>query len=152
MSDPAPAPARARLLAAALALSALADLAGGLWGVFDWKGVSAFMAGAIPDWREVGRASRAGFADPALRQLWANLGSALVALGAAQAMAAWWVRAGRAEGHVLARLVGAVLVVAALLMAGPGGQLSSLLTEGARGAGILALAAWAAPGRGTTSA
>lgn len=136
---------RARLLAAALALSGLGDAAGGLWGVFDWRGVSAFMAGAIPDWAAVGRAARHGLEDAALRQMWANLGTALVALGLTQGVAAWWVKQGRPEGYALARLVGGALVLAGLLMAGPGGQLSSLATEAARGAGILLLAAWAAP-------
>ena len=87
----------------------------------------------------------------ALGQLWATLGGALVALGAAQALAAWWVRQGRPEGFVMARLVGWALIVASALMAGPGGQVSSLLTEGARGVAILGLAVWAAP-RGRSSA
>lgn len=136
---------RRLVLAAALALSGLGDAIGGLWGVFDWAGLSSFMAGAIPDWQPVGRAARRGLEDAALRQLWANLGSALVALGAAQAMAAWWVRQGRSEGFTLARVIGVTLVVAAGLMAGPGGQLSSLATEGVRGAAIWFLAAWAVP-------
>jgi hypothetical protein len=141
----APAGGSARLLALALALSAAGDTIGGLWGVFDWRGVSTFMAGAIGDWAAVGRAARHGLEDGALRQLWANLGSALVALGLAQAMAAWWVWRGRREGFAVAGLVGAALVLAALLMAGPGGQPSSLLTEGARGVAIALLAARAAP-------
>lgn len=136
---------RARGLATALVLSAAGDTLGGLWAVFDWRGVSAFMAGAIPDWGAVGRAAGHGLENAALRQLWANLGGALVALGFAQAMAGWWVWKGRAEGFALARLVAASLVLAALLMAGPGGQLSSLLTEGARGVAIALLAAWASP-------
>lgn len=136
---------RGLVLATALALSGLGDALGGLWGVFDWVGVSGFMAGALPDWQPVGRAARRGLEDQALRQLWANLGSALVALGAAQGMAAWWVRQGRIEGFTLARVIGVTLVAAAGLMAGPGGQLSSLATEGARGAAIWFLAAWAAP-------
>jgi hypothetical protein len=140
-----PADGRALVLAAVLALSGLGDLVGGLWGVFDWAGVSAFMAGAVPDWQPVGRAARHGLEEQALRQLWANLGSALVALGIAQGLAAWWVRQGRTEGFTLARTVGWMLVVAAALMAGPGGQLSSLATEGARGVAILIAAAWAAP-------
>ena len=133
-------------LALLLALSGVGDALGGLWAVFDWKGVSAFMAGSIPDWDAVGRAARRGVEDAALRQLWANLGTALVALGATQLVAAWWVRGGRAEGLALARLVGAALVLAGLLMAGPGGQVSSLGTEAARGALILGLAAWATSG------
>ncbi|MEO6462252.1 MAG: hypothetical protein ABIP29_04190 [Candidatus Eisenbacteria bacterium] len=136
---------RALVLAIALGLSGLGDAIGGLWGVFDWAGLSGFMAGAIPDWQPIGRAARRGLEDEALRQLWANLGSALVALGAAQGMAAWWVRQGRPEGFALARVIAGTLVVAAGLMAGPGGQLSSLATEGARGAAIWLLAAWAAP-------
>ena len=137
---------RRLLLALALAASGLGDVAGGMWAVFDWQGVSAFMAGAIPDWRAVGRAARHGLENDALRQLWANLGTALVALGATQLVAAWWVRQGCAEGIALARLVGAALVLAGLLMAGPGDQLSSLATEAARGVLILGLAAWATSG------
>lgn len=136
---------RAAVLVAALAASGLADAGGGLWAVFDWKGVSAFMARWIPDWEAVGRAARHGIEDRALAQLWANLGAALVALGAAQFLAAWWVRQGRDAGFTMARLVGWTLIVASALMAGPGGQLSSLFTEGLRGAAILGLAAWAAP-------
>lgn len=136
---------RARLLALVLVFSAVADLGGGLWAVFDWQGVSAFMARVVPDWQAVGRAARHGIENDALGQLWANLGAALVALGAAQGLAAWWVRQGRPEGFVMARLVGWTLIVASALMAGPGGQVSSLLTEGARGVAILGLAAWAAP-------
>lgn len=136
---------RGLVLAAALALSGLGDAFGGLWGVFDWAGVSSFMAGVIPDWQPVGRAARRGLEDAALRQLWANLGSALVALGAAQGMAAWWVRQGRPEGFTLARVIGVTLMVAGGLMAGPGGQLSALATEGVRGAAIWFLAAWSAP-------
>lgn len=136
---------RGLVLAVALALSGLGDALGGLWGVFDWAGVSRFMAGVVPDWEPVGRAARRGLEDEALRQLWANLGSALVALGAAQGMAAWWVRQGRPEGFTLARVIALTLVVAAGLMAGPGGQLSSLATEGARGAALWFLAVWATP-------
>ena len=135
-------------LALMLAASGIGDVAGGLWAVFDWQGVSAFMAGSIPDWNAVGRAARHGLEDAALRQLWANLGTALVALGATQLVAAWWVRCGHAEGMALARLVGAALVLAGLLMAGPGGQVSSLATEAARGVLILGLAAWATSGDG----
>jgi hypothetical protein len=40
----------------------------------------------------------------------------------------------------LARLVGWALIGASVCMAGPGGQVSSLLTEGARGVALLALA------------
>ena len=145
MSDAARADGRVTLLAAVLLLSACADTCGGLWAVFDWKGVSAFMADTVPDWALVGRAARLGLDGGALRQLWANLGSALVALGAAQALAGWWVGQGRPEGIVLARLVGYALVVAALLMALPGGQPSSLLTEGLRGVVILFLVARTAP-------
>jgi len=133
-------------LAVALAASGLSDTVGGLWAVFDWKGVSGAMAGAIPDWDAVGRAARHGLEDAALRQLWANLGTALVALGATQLVAAWWVRGDCREGFALARLVGAALVLAGLLMAGPGEQLSSLTTEASRGVVILALAAWATSG------
>jgi hypothetical protein len=145
VSPASPPAGRRRLLALALALSAAGDAAGGLWGVFDWRGASAFMAGAVPDWDAVGRAARLGLSNDALRQLWANLGSALVALGLAQGLAAWWVWEGRPEGIALARVAAAALVLAAALMAGPGGQLSSLVTEGARGVGIAILAAWAAP-------
>lgn len=136
------------VLAAALALSGLGDAIGGLWAVFDWKGVSAFLAGAIPDWAAVGAAARHGLEAGALRQLWANLGSALVALGATQVLAAVWVRRGEAAGFALARIVGWALVAAGALMAGPGGQLSSLGTEAARGVVLLALVAWATRGEG----
>lgn len=147
MSDAARADGRVTLLAAALLLSACADIFGGLWGLFDWRGVSAFMADLVPDWAPVGRGARLGLDGGALRQLWANLGAALVALGAAQALAGWWVGQGRPEGITLARLIGLSLVGASLLMAGPGGQLSSLVTEGARGLLILALVLRATRGR-----
>ena len=62
------------------------------------------MAGAIPDWDVRRRAARLALADDAMRQLWANLGTALLALGATQLLAAWWVARGRrAEGYDLAR-------------------------------------------------
>lgn len=138
---------RRRALAALLALSAAGDAGGGLWAVFDWRGVSALMGGAIPDWGPVARAAARGLEDEALRQLWVNLGTALLALGATQAIAAFWVAGGREAGFALARLVGWALVAAGVLMAGVGGQLSSLATEGMRGAGILIAVAWAAPRR-----
>jgi hypothetical protein len=69
-----------------------------------------------------------------------------MALGALQVVAGLWVAARRPGGLALARLVGVALVVAAALMAGPGGQFSSLLSEGLRGAAILAVA-WLASGR-----
>ena len=133
------------LLVATLVLSGLADAGGGLWAVLDWKGVSAFMARLVPDWLAVGCAARHGLEDDALRQLWANLGAALVALGAMQFLAAWWVGRGKPEGYAIARLVGWALIAASILMAGPGGQVSSLVTEGLRGAAILGLAVAAAP-------
>ena len=137
---------RRDVLALALAASGLGDAAGGFWAVFDWRGVSAFVAQLVPDWAAVGRAAAHGLENDALRQLWANLGTALVALGATQLIAAWWVRKGRTEGYALAALIGAALVLAGLLMAGPGGQLSSLATEALRGGVILGLAAWATSG------
>jgi hypothetical protein len=144
--------ARRTALALALAASGLGDAAGGLWAVFDGDGVARFLGTTIPDWQPVARASARGLEAEALRRLWANLGTALVALGLVQGVAAWWVREARPEGIVLARLAGAALVAAGLLMAGPGGQMSSLATEALRGAVILGLAAGAAPRPGCPGA
>ena len=137
--------ARQRALVGLLVLSAAADAIGGAWALFDWRGVSGLMAGAIPDWAPVARAARHGLEDAALRQLWANLGTALLALGVIQAIAAWWVARGRGEGFVLARWIGGGLIGVGVLLAGPGGQPSALATEGLRGALILVAALGAAP-------
>ncbi len=100
------------------------------------------MGNRIPDWDPQRRAADLALADDALRQLWANLGTALMALGALQAVAALWVRWRRPEGVKLARLVGWTLIAAGGLMATVGGQRSSLLTEATRGLLLLALAVW----------
>jgi hypothetical protein len=55
------------------------------------------------------------------------------------------VAGGRREGLVLARWTGGILIGAGVLLAGPGGQLSALATEGVRGAAILLAAVRAAP-------
>jgi hypothetical protein len=137
-------PAR-RVLVGMLVLSAAADAIGGAWAVLDWRGVAALMAGMIPDWSPVARAARHGLEDVALHQLWANLGTTLLALGVMQGLAAAWVAGGRREGLVLARWTGGILIGAGVLLAGPGGQLSALATEGVRGAAILLAAVRAAP-------
>lgn len=131
------------LLAAALVLSGLGDALGGLWAAFDWRGVSRFLARFAPDWEAPFRATRLGLADDALHQLWANLGTALIALGAAQLLAARWVAEDRPAGYDLARVVGWALLFAGGLMAVTVPQLSSLLTESARGLAIVALSVWA---------
>lgn len=131
------------LLALVLALSGLGDAAGGLLSALDWRRAAALMARAIPDWKEQERALRMAFADDALHQLWANLGTALLALGLTQLVAAYWVSRGRTAGYDLARLVGWTLLLAGGIMAVSAGQLSSLATEAARGIVILALATWA---------
>ena len=78
-----------------------------------------------------------------MHQLWANLGTALLALGATQLLAARWVASGRRAGYDLARVIGWALLFAGGLMAISVPQLSSLLTESLRGLAILALAVWA---------
>ena len=45
-----------------------------------------------------------------------TLQSALVALGFAQGMAAWWVRQGRPEGFTLARVIGVLLLFAGTVL------------------------------------
>ncbi|MEP7028490.1 MAG: hypothetical protein ABI960_07835 [Candidatus Eisenbacteria bacterium] len=131
------------VLVAVLALSGLGDVAGGLLSALDWRRAATLMARAIPDWREQERAMRMAFADDALHQLWANLGTALLALGLTQLVAAYWVARGRTAGYDLARLVGWALLLAGAIMALGAGQLSSLATEAARGLVLLGLATWA---------
>ena len=131
------------LLAAALLLSGLGDAIGGLWAVFDWRGVARFLGGLAPDWHEPMRATRLGLADGAMHQLWANLGTALLALGAAQLLAARWVAQDKPAGYDLARVIGWALLVAGGMMAVTVPQLSSLLTESLRGLAIVVLSVWA---------
>ena len=131
------------LLALALVLSGLGDALGGLWAVLDWRGVSHFLARTIPDWDAQQRATRIGLADDAMHQLWANLGTALLALGAAQLLAARWVAQDRPAGYDLARVIGWTLLGAGGVMAVTVPQLSSLLTESARGLAIVVLSLWA---------
>jgi len=131
------------LLASALVVSGLGDALGGLWAAIDWRGASHFIGKNIPDWDAQQRAARIGLADDALHQLWANLGTALVALGAAQLLAARWVAQDKPAGYDLARVIGWALLVAGGVMAVTVPQLSSLLTESARGLAIVALSVWA---------
>ena len=131
------------LLVVVLLLSGLGDAAGGLWCVLDWRGAATFMARGIPDWEPQVRALRMAFADDALHQLWGNLGTALIALGMTQLLAAFWLAKGRTAGYDLARIVGWALLVAGGLMAITVPQLSSLVTEASRGLVILFLATWA---------
>jgi hypothetical protein len=131
------------LLVAALLASGLGDAFGGLLAVFDWRRVAGLLAKAVPDWHAQRTAVRLGLADDALHQLWANLGTALVALGIAQVVAAAWVARGRTAGYDLARVIGWTLLLAGGLMAVSVPQLSSLLTESLRGLVIIALATWA---------
>lgn len=131
------------LLVAVLVLSGLGDALGGVWALVDWRGVAHFMSGAIPDWDAQRRAARLALADDAMHQLWANLGTALLALGATQLLAARWVLRGRRAGYDLARVIGWALLFAGGLMAIAVPQLSSLLTESLRGLAILALSVWA---------
>ena len=131
------------VLAVALVVSGLGDALGGLWAAFDWRGASHFIAKWIPDWAAQQRAARIGLADDALHQLWANLGTALLALGAAQLLAARWVAQDKPAGYDLARVIGWALLVAGGMMAVTVPQLSSLLTESARGLAIVALSVWA---------
>ena len=131
------------VLVAGLALSGLGDLAGGLLSALDWRRAATLMSRAIPDWQVQERAMRMAFADDALHQLWANLGTALFALGLTQLVAAYWVARGRTAGYDLARLVGWALLLAGAIMALSAGQLSSLATAAARGLVRLALVTWA---------
>jgi hypothetical protein len=131
------------LLVAVLILSGLGDALGGLWALVDWRAVASFTAHTIPDWEAQQRAARLALADDAMRQLWANLGTALIALGATQLLAARWVARGRRAGYDLARVIGWALLFAGGLMAVSVPQLSSLLTESLRGLVIVALAVWA---------
>lgn len=131
------------LLVATLALSGLGDALGGLLSALDWRRAARLISHTIPDWKEQERALRMAFADDALHQLWANLGTALLALGLTQLVAAYWVARGRTAGYDLARLVGWALLLAGAIMALGAAQLSSLATEALRGLVILALATWA---------
>lgn len=138
------------LLAGALVLSGLGDAVGGLWATLDWRGVSRFMARLAPDWDAPMRATRLGLGDDAMHQLWANLGTALMALGAAQLLAARWVARDRDAGYDLARVIGWALLFAGGIMAVTVPQLSSLVTESARGLAIVALSVWARTARERT--
>ena len=131
------------LLVVVLLLSGLGDAFGGLWALVDWRSVAHFLGGAIPDWEAQRRATRLALADDALHQLWANLGTALLALAATQLLAARWVARGRRAGYDLARVIGWALLFAGGLMAISVPQLSSLLTESLRGIAIVALSVWA---------
>jgi hypothetical protein len=131
------------LLIAVLLCSGLGDALGGLYCVFDWRGAAALMARLSADWEPQKHAASMAFADDALHQLWANLGTALIALGMTQLLAALWLLKGRVAGYDLARIVGWALLVAGGLMALTVPQLSSLVTEASRGLVILFLATWA---------
>lgn len=141
------------ILVGALLLSGAFDAAGGVWALLDWRGAARFVGGVIPDWDVQRQAVEHGLADAALRQLWSNLGTALLALAAVQIVAAFWTAGGRPAGAALSRLVGWALIAAGGLMATLGGQPSSLLTEATRGLGLLALSVWTrnASGTGTSS-
>lgn len=131
------------LLVLVLTLSGLGDALGGLFAVLDWRKAGALLARWVPDWEAQGHANQLAFADEALHQLWANLGTALIALGMAQLLAAFWVAKGRTAGYDLARVVGWALLLAGGLMAVTVPQVSSLVSESLRGLVILALAVWA---------
>lgn len=131
------------LLIVMLIGSGLGDALGGLLAVLDWRRVAALLSSSIPDWRAQGQAVGMAFADDALHQLWANLGTALIALGMVQVVAAFWISRGRRAGYDLARMVGWTLLFAGGLMAVSVPQLSSLATESLRGLVILGLAIWA---------
>jgi len=142
------------LTAAFLALSGSGDLAGGLWAAFDWRGAAGFLARHAPGWHAQRDAVSMAFADDALRQLWVNLGTALMAVGAMQLVAARWVARGREEGDTLARVFALVLIVAAGVITVYADQPSSLRTEGARGVVLLGLVTWTrtveGPGSGSS--
>ena len=140
------------LLVALLILSGLGDALGGAWAVLDWRGAASFMGRTIPDWEAPAHAVRIGLADEALKQLWANLGTALIALGCAQLLAARWVARGRRAGYDLARVIGWTLIGAGAVLAVSVPQLSSLLTESLRGLAIVAVAIWARTGLETGAA
>jgi hypothetical protein len=131
------------LLAAALVVSGLGDALGGLWAAFDWRGHRASSRGDSGLGPRNSARRGIGLADDALHQLWANLGTALLALGAAQLLAARWVAQDKPAGYDLARVIGWALLVAGGMMAVTVPQLSSLLTESARGLAIVALSVWA---------
>ena len=131
------------LLIAMLLVSGLGDALGGLYTVLDWRGAASLMARLASDWEPQKRALSMAFADDALHQLWGNLGTALIALGMTQLLAAYWLAKGRTAGYDLARIVGWALLLAGGLMAISVPQLSSLVTEASRGLVILALAIWA---------
>lgn len=142
------------LLIVFLTVSGLLDALGGLCAVLDWRRTAALLSARVGDWQAQRRAIETAYADDALHQLWANLGTALIALGAVQLLAAVWISRNRSAGYDLARIVGWALLVAGGLMAVTVPQLSSLVTESLRGVVILALAIGArtaalaeAPGR-----
>jgi hypothetical protein len=128
------------LLIVFLTVSGLGDALGGLFAVLDWRRAAALLSTPVWDWEAQRRAVETTYADDALHQLWANLGTALIALGAVQLLAAIWISRDRRAGYDLARIVGWALLLAGGLMAVTVPQLSSLLTESLRGIVILALA------------
>jgi hypothetical protein len=135
------------LLIVLLTASGLADALGGLFAILDWRRVAELLSNHVWDWDAQGRPLGMAIADDALHQLWANLGTTLIALGAVQVLAAVWVSRDRTAGYDLARIVGWALLVAGGLMAVTVPQLSSLLTESLRGVVILGLAVWARTAR-----
>jgi hypothetical protein len=131
------------LLIIVLTISGLGDALGGVFALLDWRRAAALLSSSIPDWEPQKHAGSIAYSDDALHQLWANLGTALIALGMVQILAALWVSRDRRAGYDLARVVGWALLLAGGLMAVSVPQLSSLLTESLRGLMILALAVWA---------
>jgi hypothetical protein len=135
------------LLIVLLTVSGLGDALGGLFAVLDWRRAAQVLSTRVWDWEAQRRAIETAYADDALHQLWANLGTALIALGAVQVLAAVWISRDRAAGYDLARIVGWALLLAGGLMAVTVPQLSSLVTESLRGVVILGLALWARTAR-----
>jgi hypothetical protein len=131
------------LLILVLTISGLGDALGGLFAVLDWRSAGALLARWVPDWEPQRHVDAMAFANEALHQLWANLGTALIALGMTQLLAAFWVSRNRDAGYDLARVVGWALLLAGGLMAISVPQFSSLVSESLRGLVILALAIWA---------
>jgi hypothetical protein len=135
------------LLIVLLTVSGLGDALGGLFAVLDWRRAAQVLSTRVWDWEAQRHAIETAYADDALHQLWANLGTALIALGAVQVLAAVWISRDRAAGYDLARIVGWALLLAGGLMAVTVPQLSSLVTESLRGVVILGLALWARTAR-----
>jgi len=130
------------LTAAFLLVSGAGDLAGGLWAALDWRGVAGWTASHLPGWAAQRDAVGIAFADDALRQLWVNLGTALVAVGAAQLVAGRLVALGRADGDRLAFVLAGALLVAGALITVCADQPTALVTEGGRGVVLLTLLVW----------